>query len=148
MVLILAILWLTLKAPEALAPISIDEPTMSMVFTVNNSPFFGKEGKFVTSQKLKERLEKELEKNLALRVHPTESADTFNVFGRGILHLSVLIETMRREGYEIQIGNPRVITKVIDGQKCEPIEVLTIDAPEGVVGKCIELITQKQRVTL
>ncbi len=132
------------ESPEALAPISIDEPTMSMVFTVNNSPFFGKEGKFVTSQKIKERLEKELEKNLALRVHPTESADTFNVFGRGILHLSVLIETMRREGYEIQIGNPRVITKVIDGQKCEPIEVLTIDAPEGVVGKCIELITQRK----
>ncbi len=130
--------------PEALPPIAIDEPTMSMVFTVNNSPFFGKEGKFVTSQKIKERLEKELEKNLALRVHPTDSADTFVVYGRGILHLSVLIETMRREGYELQIGNPRVITKIIDGEKCEPIEVLTIDAPETVAGKCIELITQRK----
>lgn len=130
--------------PEALPPISIDEPTMSMVFTVNNSPFFGKEGKFVTSQKIKERLEKELEKNLALRVEPTDSADTFNVFGRGILHLSVLIETMRREGYELQIGNPRVITKIIDGQKNEPIEILTIDAPETVAGKCIEIITQRK----
>lgn len=130
--------------PEALPPISIDEPTMSMVFTVNNSPFFGKEGKHVTSQKIKERLEKELEKNLALRVQPTDSADTFLVFGRGILHLSVLIETMRREGYELQIGNPRVITKIIDGQKCEPIEVLTIDAPEAVAGKCIEIITQRK----
>lgn len=130
--------------PEALPSIKIDEPTMSMVFTVNNSPFYGREGKHVTSQKIKERLEKELEKNLALRVHPTESADTFLVFGRGILHLSVLIETMRREGFELQIGNPRVITKIIDGQKCEPIEVLTIDAPEGVAGKCIELITQRK----
>jgi GTP-binding protein len=130
--------------PEGLPPISIDEPTMSMVFTVNNSPFFGKEGKFVTSQKLRERLYKELEKNLALRVEDTASADTFNVFGRGILHLSVLIETMRREGFELQIGNPRVIVKEIDGQKCEPIEVLTIDAPEGIAGKCIELITQRK----
>jgi GTP-binding protein len=130
--------------PEGLPPISIDEPTMSMVFTVNNSPFFGKEGKFVTSQKLRERLYKELEKNLALRVEDTASADTFNVFGRGILHLSVLIETMRREGFELQIGNPRVIVKEIDGQKCEPIEVLTIDAPETIAGKCIELITQRK----
>lgn len=130
--------------PEALPPIHIDEPTMSMVFTTNTSPFFGKEGKFVTSQKIRERLTKELEKNLALRVEDTESADTFRVFGRGILHLSVLIETMRREGYELSIGNPRVITKEINGQKHEPIEILTIDAPEGVAGKCIELITQRK----
>ena len=130
--------------PEALPPIHIDEPTMSMVFTTNTSPFFGKEGKFVTSQKIRERLTKELEKNLALRVEDTESADTFRVFGRGILHLSVLIETMRREGYELSIGNPRVITKEIDGQKHEPIEILTIDAPEDVAGKCIELITQRK----
>ncbi len=130
--------------PEALPPIHIDEPTMSMIFTTNTSPFFGKEGKFVTSQKIRERLTKELEKNLALRVEDTESADTFRVFGRGILHLSVLIETMRREGYELSIGNPRVITKEINGQKHEPIEILTIDSPEEVAGKCIELITQRK----
>jgi len=117
---------------------------MSMVFTTNTSPFFGKEGKFVTSQKIRERLYKELEKNLALRVEDTDSAEKFNVFGRGILHLSVLIETMRREGYELSIGNPRVLIKTIDGQKHEPIEILTIDAPEDVVGKCIELITQRK----
>ncbi len=130
--------------PEALPPIHIDEPTMSMVFTTNTSPFFGKEGKHVTSQKIRERLFKELEKNLALRVEETESADTFRVFGRGILHLSVLIETMRREGYELSIGNPRVITKEIDGQKNEPIEILTIDCPEEVAGRCIEILTQRK----
>ncbi len=132
------------ERPEALPPIHIDEPTMSMVFTTNTSPFFGKEGKYVTSQKIRERLYKELEKNLALRVEDTDSADKFQVFGRGILHLSVLIETMRREGYELSIGNPRVLTKVVDGVKHEPIEILTIDAPEGVAGKCIELITQRK----
>ncbi|MBL0310248.1 MAG: translational GTPase TypA [Bacteroidetes bacterium] len=133
-----------IENPEAMPPIHIDEPTMSMVFTTNTSPFFGKEGKFVTSQKIRERLYKELEKNLALRVEDTESAEKFNVFGRGILHLSVLIETMRREGYELSIGNPRVLTKVIDGVKHEPIEILTIDAPETVAGKCIELVTQRK----
>ena len=130
--------------PEALPPIHIDEPTMSMIFTTNTSPFFGKEGKHVTSQKIRERLQKELEKNLALKVEDTESADTFRVFGRGILHLSVLIETMRREGYELSIGNPRVITKEIDGRKNEPVEILTIDCPEEVAGRCIELITQRK----
>lgn len=130
--------------PQAMPPIHIDEPTMSMVFTTNTSPFFGKEGKFVTSQKIRERLYKELEKNLALRVEDTESAEKFNVFGRGILHLSVLIETMRREGYELSIGNPRVLTKEIDGMKHEPVEILTIDAPETVAGKCIELVTQRK----
>ncbi|MFN8297492.1 MAG: translational GTPase TypA [Chitinophagales bacterium] len=130
--------------PEGLPPIHIDEPTMSMVFTTNTSPFFGKEGKHVTSQKIRERLFKELEKNLALRVEETESADTFRVFGRGILHLSVLIETMRREGYELSIGNPRVITKEIDGMKSEPIEILTIDCPEEVAGRCIEILTQRK----
>lgn len=130
--------------PEALPPIHIDEPTMSMIFTTNTSPFFGKEGKHVTSQKIRERLQKELEKNLALKVEDTESADTFRVFGRGILHLSVLIETMRREGYELSIGNPRVITKEIDGRKNEPFEILTIDCPEEVAGRCIELITQRK----
>ncbi len=132
------------EKPEALPPIHIDEPTMSMIFTTNTSPFFGKEGKYVTSQKIRERLWKELEKNLALKVEDTDSADTFRVFGRGILHLSVLIETMRREGYELSIGNPRVITKEINGQKHEPIEILTIDSPEEVAGKCIELITQRK----
>jgi GTP-binding protein len=132
------------EAPEALPPIHIDEPTMSMIFTTNTSPFFGKEGKFVTSQKIRERLFKELEKNLALRVEETESADTFRIFGRGILHLSVLIETMRREGYELSIGNPRVITKEVDGKKHEPVEILTIDCPEEVAGRCIEAITQRK----
>ena len=127
--------------PEALPTIKIDEPTMSMTFTINDSPFFGQDGKFVTSRQIKERLEKEEERNLALRVEQTDSADTFRVFGRGVLHLSVLIETMRREGYEIQIGQPQVIIKEIDGVKCEPIEELTIDIPENLSGKAIEIVT-------
>lgn len=130
--------------PEALDPIAIDEPTMSMQFTINNSPFFGKEGKFVTSRHIKDRLEKELEKNLALRVEPTDSADAFTVFGRGVLHLSVLIETMRREGYELQVGQPQVIIKMIGGIKSEPIEQLTIDLPEESSGKAIEMVTQRK----
>jgi GTP-binding protein len=127
--------------PEALATIAIDEPTMSMLFTINDSPFFGKEGKFVTSRHIKDRLTKELEKNLALRVNETDSADKFMVFGRGVLHLSVLIETMRREGYELQIGQPQVIIKEIDGVKCEPVEELTIDLPENLSGRAVEFVT-------
>lgn len=132
------------EAPEALPTIKIDEPTMSMTFTINDSPFFGKEGKFVTSRHIKDRLAKETEKNLALRVEETDSADTFRVFGRGVLHLSVLIETMRREGYELQIGQPQVIIKEIDGAKHEPVEEITINLPEEVSGKAIEAITVRK----
>lgn len=130
--------------PEQLEVISIDEPTMNMLFTINNSPFFGKEGKLVTSRNIYDRLQKELEKNLALRVVPTESPDAWLVYGRGILHLSVLIETMRREGYELQVGQPQVIVKEIDGVKCEPIEELVVDVPGDVSGKVIELVTQRK----
>lgn len=130
--------------PEALPPIAIDEPTMSMLFTINNSPFFGKDGKFVTSRHLKERLEKELEKNLALRVKPGLSADSFVVYGRGVLHLSVLIETMRREGFELQVGQPKVLDKTIGGQRCEPIEELSIETPEEFVGAAIEIATRRK----
>lgn len=133
-----------IEQPEALPTIKIDEPTMSMLFTINDSPFFGQEGKFVTSRHLKDRLEKELERNLALRVEDTNSADSFNVFGRGVLHLSVLIETMRREGYELQVGQPQVIIKEIDGVKCEPIEELTIDIPEIHSGKAIEVVATRK----
>jgi len=133
-----------LLAPEALQRIEVDEPTMSMVFTINNSPLFGKEGKFVTSRHLRTRLIRETEKNLALKVEETKSEDTFNVFGRGILHLSILIETMRREGYEFQVGKPKVILKDIDGVKSEPYETLTIDVPPESSGKAIELVTQRK----
>jgi GTP-binding protein len=133
-----------LLAPEALKRIEVDEPTMSMVFTINNSPLFGKEGKFVTSRHLRTRLMREIEKNLALKVEDTKSEDTFNVYGRGILHLSILIETMRREGYEFQVGKPKVILKDIDGVKSEPYETLTIDVPPEFSGKAIELVTQRK----
>ena len=130
--------------PEPLPPIAIDEPTMSMLFTINNSPFFGKDGKYVTSRHIKERLDRELEKNLALRVEPGQNADSFMVFGRGVLHLSVLIETMRREGYELQVGQPKVITKEIDGIKCEPVEEMTVDCPDDCAGTVIELTTRRK----
>jgi len=130
--------------PEAVAIIPIDEPTMNMQFSINNSPFFGKEGKFVTSRHIRDRLMKELEKNLALRVQETDDADKFMVFGRGILHLSVLVETMRREGYELTVGQPQVITKEINGKKCEPYEVLVVDVPAEFSGKVIDLVTQKK----
>jgi GTP-binding protein len=133
-----------IENPEGLKTIAIDEPTMSMLFTINDSPFFGKDGKFVTSRHIKDRLNRELEKNLALRVNETDSADKFLVFGRGVLHLSVLIETMRREGYEMQIGQPQVIIKEIDGVKCEPVEEMTIDLPESVSGKAIEMVTLRK----
>ncbi|SKB62593.1 GTP-binding protein [Salegentibacter holothuriorum] len=133
-----------IENPEGLKTIAIDEPTMSMLFTINDSPFFGKDGKFVTSRHIKERLNKELEKNLALRVQETDSADKFLVYGRGVMHLSVLIETMRREGYELQIGQPQVIIKEIDGEKCEPVEELTIDLPEEVSGKAVEMVTMRK----
>ena len=130
-----------LQNPEALPRIAIDEPTMSMLFTINNSPFYGKEGKYVTSRHLRDRLFKETEKNLALRVEETDSEDKFNVFGRGILHLSVLIETMRREGYELQVGRPQVLLKDIDGVKCEPYETLVVNVPEESSSKVINLVT-------
>jgi len=130
--------------PEALPTIAVDEPTMSMLFTINNSPFFGKEGKFVTSRHLRDRLYKEIEKNLALRVEDTGSPDAYNVYGRGILHLSILIETMRREGYELQVGQPQVIIKHIDGVKCEPIEMLTVNVPEQFSGSVIDQVTQRK----
>ncbi|NND35263.1 MAG: translational GTPase TypA [Saprospiraceae bacterium] len=134
----------SLESPEALPRIEVDEPTMSMLFTINNSPFYGKEGKFVTSRHLRDRLFKETEKNLALKVEQTDTEDKFNVYGRGVLHLSILIETMRREGYELQVGKPQVIIREIDGQKHEPVEQLVIDVPEQYAGKAIELVTQQK----
>ena len=130
--------------PEALRPIAIDEPTMSMLFTINNSPFYGRDGKYVTSRHIKDRLDKELEKNLALRVEETSKADAWMVYGRGVLHLSVLIETMRREGYELQVGQPKVVIKMVGGEKCEPIEMLTINLPEEFAGKAIEMVSQRK----
>lgn len=133
-----------IENPEPLPPIAVDEPTMSMLFMINNSPFFGKDGKYVTSRHIKERLDKELEKNLALRVKPGVNADSFVVYGRGVLHLSVLIETMRREGFELQVGQPKVLDKTINGQRCEPIEDLSIEVPEQFVGAAIELSTRRK----
>ncbi len=133
-----------IENPEALPPIAVDEPTMSMTFTINDSPFFGQDGKFVTSRHIKERLDRELEKNLALRIKPGNNADSFIVYGRGVLHLSILIETMRREGFELQVGQPRVLDKTINGQRCEPIEYLTIDVPEEFVGRAIEMSTRRK----
>ena len=130
--------------PEPLPPIAIDEPTMSMLFTINNSPFFGRDGKFVTSRHLKDRLDRELERNLALRVEPGQNADSFIVYGRGVLHLSVLVETMRREGYELQVGQPKVIIKEIDGVKCEPVEEMTVDCPDECAGTVIEMVTKRK----
>ena len=130
--------------PEPLPPIKIDEPTMSMLFTINNSPFFGKEGKYCTSRQIEERLQKELQKNLALQVTKTDGFDSWVVYGRGVLHLSVLIETMRREGYELQVGQPQVIYKEIDGVKCEPIEELTINTPEEFSSKLIDMVTRRK----
>ena len=133
-----------LNNPEPLPRIAIDEPTMSMTFTINNSPFFGKDGKYVTSRHIADRLARELDKNLALRVERTESEDAWNVFGRGVLHLSVLIETMRREGYELQVGQPQAIIKEINGQKCEPVEQLTINVPEEYSSKIIDMVTRRK----
>ncbi len=133
-----------IENPEPLKPIAIDEPTMSMLFTINDSPFFGKDGKFVTSRHINDRLEKELDKNLALRVHKSDTSDKWLVFGRGVLHLSVLIETMRREGYELQVGQPQVIYKEIDGRKCEPIEELTINVTEEYSSKIIDMVTRRK----
>ena len=130
--------------PEPLPRIAIDEPTMSMTFTINDSPFFGKDGKYVTSRHINDRLVKELDKNLALRVEKTEREDAWIVFGRGVLHLAVLIETMRREGYELQVGQPQVIVKEIDGVKCEPIEALTINVPEEYASKMIDMVTRRR----
>jgi GTP-binding protein len=130
--------------PEPLALISVDEPTMNMQFSINNSPFFGKDGKFVTSRHLRDRLMKETEKNLALRVEDTGSADSFMVYGRGILHLGILIETMRREGYELTIGQPQVIIREIDGKKCEPYETLVVDVPEEFASKVIDMVTRRK----